>query len=97
MQGAGNPLLNHVHAGSEAHQTSYPTDIKIIFPRGLSDWNLKLTVLHHLALRSRLQNILNTTMKCVSSKRGKELTALVRSICTLLEVRLSDRKCGTKL
>ena len=86
MQGAGNPFLNHVQAGSEAHQTSYPTDIKIIFPRGLSDWNLKLTKLHYLALKSRLRNIFNTTMKCVSSKRGKELTALVGSMCTLLAV-----------
>jgi hypothetical protein len=97
MQGAGNHILNHVRACSEAHQTSYPTDIKIIFPRGLRDWSLKLTIHHHLALKSRLRNILNTTMKCVRSKRGKELRALVGNMCTLLAVRLSDKKCGNKL
>ena len=80
MQGAGNPFSNHVQAGSEAHQTSYPTGIKIIFPRGLSDWSLKLTIHHHLALNFRLRNILNTTMKHMSSKRGKELTVLVGNV-----------------
>jgi hypothetical protein len=80
MQGAGNPFLNHVQAGSEAHQTPYPTDIKIIFPSGLSDWSLKLTLHHHLALKSRLRNILNTTMKLMSYMRAKELTVLVGNV-----------------